>query len=219
MRPNPFWVSATQTKIYAIKSHIQKSFTSVTYRLTTICSQIFFFPFSTRKDSCSLQCFQIEKKGVHCPQGLCCGRGSPIPSFCPSISASAARLRRETPVPWARQTKRHNLGNGSWAWEGCLPLRPAPLFTSLTSSYCNSSAFSNFPPHLQPCWKLRANAEERENKGAKNKELGRGEEGREGRAPRFRDSPRTSPSRGVPASGVPGRRRGGSLGWPRAPLP
>lgn len=196
---------------------------------------LFLFPFPTkkdRKDRCSPEGFQTEKRGCPVPKDCAVVMGTPSP---PSASASVQAR------PVSSSTHR-SLGHGRqsdriWGTARSPGKRPPPLFPAPASPYCNSSGFSNFPPHLHPSWKLRANAEERENKGAKNKEPGRGKEGREGERSPLSGQPGGSPPpaapgcsrarppqsrsrllpRRLPQRGTPAGRPGPPPRWPWAP--
>lgn len=236
MKPNPFWICAAQTNTSALISIIQKPFISVTYCLIVlqfVHRLLFLFPFPTKKDRCSPEGFQTEKRGCPVPKDCAVAMGTPSP---PSASASVQAR------PVSSSTHR-SLGHGRqsdriWGMARSPGKRPPPLFPAPASPYCNSSGFSNFPPHLHPSWKLRANAKERENKGAKNKEPGRGREGREGERSPLSGQPGGSPAaapggsparppqsrsrllpRRLPQRGTPAGRPGPPLGWPWVPYP
>lgn len=144
----------------------------------------FFFPLphqKGRKGRLPTRRLSNGDEGVPGPRGCAVARGPPRPPPAPASGQSAARPQRD-PRILGQVRQSHRI----WGAARSPGKGPPPLFPAPPATYCNSSALSNFSPHLQPPpphpppRKLRANAEERENKGGKEQRAGQGEEGREG---------------------------------------
>lgn len=138
------------------------------------------------------------------------GAGSPVLSG--ASSASASLLQHPTPTPCASRQR-----GGIWGIAHSPGKGLPPAFLAQTSTYCNSSAFGNFAPHQQ----TPPGNFEKKNKGAKNKEPGRGRKGREGRGSSPLSGQAGDPPLAAPGSALPARRllSGAAPGWPWAPHP
>lgn len=115
------------------------------------------------------------------------GAGSPVLSG--ASSASASLLQHPTPTLCASRQR-----GGIWGIAHSPGKGLPPAFLAQTSTYCNSSAFGNFAPHQQ----TPPGNFEKKNKGAKNKEPGRGRKGREGKGELSPFGSGRRPSRGRP---------------------
>lgn len=178
--------------MYALKSNIQKTFISVTYCLISLphVHQIILFS--------SL----LHQKGHQFPNMRLNGEGGvrSLGAVTAGASSASASLRAR-PGSSTPHRPLAQADNAAGFGETLLALGRDPHPLSLLRHPLNvipqlsatSLRTSNSPGNF-----------EKKNKGAKNKELGRGRKGRGGGALRFRVRPETLPS-GRPGSALPAR--------------
>lgn len=143
----------------------------------------FFFPFPTRKDGkdgCPPEGFQTGTRGCPAPGGAL-WPGDPRVPLLPQHQGKARPVPSATHGSLGKSDKATEFGERLGA-----PGRDPRLFSLLRQPLTvipqPSATFlrTSNPPPTPPPRKLRANAEERENKGGKEQRAGQGEEGREG---------------------------------------